>query len=53
MLKQDAISNLAKQTGIWETEFCGMETPSRIRRQEAENPLKWLPQTGLGRANAL
>ena len=30
-----------------------METQSRIRRQEPENTLKWLPQTGLGRANAL
>ena len=30
-----------------------METRSRIRREEAESPAKWLPQTGLGPANAL
>src|SRR5208337_4456536 len=40
-------------TGIWETEYCGMETRSPIRREEAESPAKWLPQTGPGRANAL
>ena len=47
------VPNLTQLSGVWETEFRGMETQSRIRWQEAENPLKWPPQTGLSRANAL
>ena len=49
----DIFSIIIWPTGIWETEFCGKQTQSRIRRQKAENPAKWLPQTGLSSANAL
>ena len=49
----DIFSIIIWPTGIWETEFCGMETQNRIRRQEAENSLKSLPQTDRYDANAL